>query len=94
VSVFERTVFIWFALAFSWRGRAGLRGERGRLLWSDIPRAGRVQLVRVVKQRLRAQVLEARMMRELLDVDDLTINGKVVWKKKPPQRGFHARNRK
>jgi hypothetical protein len=71
-----------------------LRGERGRLFWSDIPRAGRVQLIRVVKQRLRAQVLEARMMRELLDVDDLTINGKVVWKKKPLQHGSYARNRK
>ncbi len=71
-----------------------MRGERGRLFWSDIPRAGRVQLVRVVRQRLRAQVLEAKMMRELLEVDDLTINGKVVWKKKQPQHGFNAKKRK
>lgn len=75
------------------RGRERLGGERRRLSWSDIPQAGRVQLVRVVKQRLHEEVLEAKMMRELLDVDDLTINGKVVWKQKPPH-GFYARNRK
>jgi hypothetical protein len=46
-----------------------------------------------VRQRLREKVLEARMMRDLLGVDDLTINGKTVWKQKPPSK-FYARNRR
>ena len=70
-----------------------LRGERRRLSWSDIPQAGRVQLVRVVRQRLREEALEARMMRDLLDVDDLTINGKTVWKQNPSSK-LYARNRR
>ena len=69
-------------------------GEKGRLLWSDIPRAGRVQLFSMIRQRLRAQVLEAKMMRELLGVGNLTINGKVVWKEKQPQHGFHTKRRR
>jgi hypothetical protein len=56
------------------------------------PSGWRAQLFRVVRQRLLAQVLEAKMMLELLEVDDLTINGKVVWKKKQPQHGFHAKS--
>ena len=62
-------------------------------MWIDIPRAGRIQLIRVVRQRLRAQVREARMVRELLEVDNLTINGKVVWEKRSLQRGVHAKKR-
>lgn len=70
-----------------------MRGEGRRLSWSDIPQAGKVQLIRVVRQRLREKVLEARMIRDLLSVDDLTINGKTVWKQKPPSK-FYARNRR
>ena len=58
-----------------------------------LPRAARTKLLRKIRQKLRQKILEAKMWQELLQADDLTINGKVIWKEKQPQSRFYTGNR-
>jgi hypothetical protein len=54
--------------------------ESGKLVWLQMPESARFKLVKQIKEKLRERILEAKVWRELLQVDDLTINGTVVWK--------------
>lgn len=54
--------------------------ESGKLAWLRMPESARFKLVKQIKEKLRQRTLEAKVWRELLQVDDLTINGTVVWK--------------
>lgn len=58
-----------------------------------LPQAARTKLLRKIRQKLRQKILEAKMWQELLQADDLTINGKVIWKEKQPQSRFYTGNR-
>lgn len=54
--------------------------DSGKLAWLQMPESARLKLVKQIKEKLRQRTLEAKVWRELLQVDDLTINGTVVWK--------------
>jgi len=68
--------------------------ESGKLAWLRMPESARLKLVRQVKERLRQKVLEAKMWRELLQVEDLTINGISIWKENSQPSGFNIRSKK
>lgn len=59
----------------------------------ELPQAARTKLLRKIRQKLRQKILEAKMWQELLQADDLAINGKVIWKEKQPQSRFYTGNR-
>lgn len=54
--------------------------KSGKLAWLQMPESTRLKLVKQIKEKLQQRILEAKVWRELLQVDDLTINGTVVWK--------------
>lgn len=59
----------------------------------ELPQAARTKLLRKIRQKLRKKMLEAKMWQELLQADNLTINGKTVWKEKQPKSRFYTGNR-
>jgi len=70
--------------------------ESGELALLQMPENIRCKLVKQVKERLRQEALEAKMWHELLQVDNLTINGIIVWKEnqQPKERCTKARKKK
>jgi hypothetical protein len=49
----------------------------------EVPEEKRDQIIKEARRKLREKAVEAKMWRWLLQIDDLTINGNVVWKKPP-----------
>jgi len=68
--------------------------EYETLVLLQMPQSTRCKLLRQVRERLRVKALEAKAWCELLQVDDLTINGITVWKENQQLSGFGARARK
>jgi len=68
--------------------------EYEKLVLLQMPQSTRCKLLRQVRERLRVKALEAKAWCELLQVDDLTINGITVWKENQQLSGFGARARK
>jgi hypothetical protein len=61
-----------------------------RLSLLEISENKRLQLLRRIRKKLRQKAVETRMWRELLQVDNLTINGNVVWQKKQSRIKHHS----
>jgi len=60
----------------------------------EVPEEKRVQIIKEAKRKLREKAVEAKMWRWLLQIDDLTINGNVVWKKDQKLSGVQIRKKK
>jgi hypothetical protein len=54
--------------------------KMGRMQLLQIPSAKRSALIRKIQLKLRRKAKEARMWQVFLQTDNLTINGKTVWK--------------
>jgi len=59
-----------------------------------LPAAVRIKLVKQFGRKFRQKAREAKMWRELLQVDILSINGKVVWKENQHSSRVYVRNEK
>jgi hypothetical protein len=59
-----------------------------------MPESARFKLVKQIKEKLRQRTLEAKVWRELLQVEDLTINGISIWKENSQPSGFNIRSKK
>jgi hypothetical protein len=70
--------------------------EMGTRTWKiqllELPQATRTELIRKIRRKLSQNTLEAKMWQELLQVDNLTINGITVWKGKQPRGRFYVRS--
>lgn len=66
----------------------------GKLALLQLPESKRNQLIKQVREKLRQRAIEAKMLQELLQVDDLTINGNIVWKVNQQPSKFQTRKRK
>ena len=55
---------------------------------SKMRESERNQLIKEVKERLRQKILEAKLWRTLLEVENLTVNGNTVYKGDERLTGF------
>lgn len=69
-----------------------VRGKKVSLL--RVSEFRRQRLIIGIRERLRATAQEAKMWHELLRVDSLTINGKVVWDETKPSRQTCAKSKR
>ena len=65
-----------------------------KLALLQIPEEKRDRLIKQLKERLQQRVLEARMWRELLQVDNLTINGHIIWNENQQPSKTSVRSRR
>ncbi len=54
----------------------------------EIPNPERNQLIKEIREKLRQKIMEAKLWQSLLEVEDLTINGDVVYKSNQPLKGL------
>lgn len=52
------------------------------------------QFVREVRKRIKQRLIEQKAWRQLVEVDDLTINGAVILKDGQLRRNHHSKKRK
>lgn len=64
-----------------------------RLDLLEMPNSERMRLTREVREKLRRKVIEVRLWQSLLEVENLTVNGNVVYKENQQLSGFYLRNR-
>ena len=60
----------------------------------EVPEEKRIQIIKEARRKLKEKAVEAKVWRWLLQMDDLTINGNVVWKKDQRMSGLRIRKRK
>jgi len=53
----------------------------------------RIQLIKEVREKLRQKIIEAKLWQSLLETEDLTINGNVVYRENQQLTGFYLRHR-
>jgi len=53
----------------------------------------RIQLVKEVREKLRQKTVEAKLWQSLLDAENVTINGNIVYKENQQLNGFYLRKR-
>jgi hypothetical protein len=58
------------------------------------PESKRTHVIRQAREKLRQRVLEDKMWKWLLGLDNLTINGIAVWQERRPPRRVRSRKRK
>jgi len=54
----------------------------------EIPNPERNQLIKEIREKLRQKIMEAKLWQSLLELEDLTINGDVVYKSNQPLKGI------
>jgi len=58
-----------------------------------MPSPERSQLIKEVREKLRKKVVEAKLWQLLLDVENLTINGNIVYRENLQISGLYSQNR-
>jgi len=53
----------------------------------------RNELIKEVREKLRQKTVEAKLWQSLLETEDLTINGNVVYRENQQLSGFYLRHR-
>jgi len=53
----------------------------------------RIQLIKEIREKLRQKIIEAKLWQSLLETEDLTINGNVVYRENQQLSGFYLRHR-
>jgi hypothetical protein len=53
----------------------------------------RIQLIKEVREKLRQKTVEAKLWQSLLETENLTINGNVVYSENQQLSGFYLRNK-
>lgn len=53
----------------------------------------RNRLIKEVREKLRQKTLEAKLWQSLLEVENLTVNGDIVYRENQPLSGFYLRNK-
>jgi len=53
----------------------------------------RIQLIKEVREKLRQKTVEAKLWQSLLDAENVTINGNIVYKENQQLNGFYLRKR-
>jgi hypothetical protein len=57
-----------------------------------MPNPERTKLIKEVREKLRQKILEAKQWQRLLEAENLTINGNIVYEENQQLSGFYLRN--
>jgi hypothetical protein len=57
-----------------------------------MPNPERTKLIKEVREKLRQKILEAKQWQRLLEAENLTINGNIVYEENQQLSGFYFRN--
>jgi len=52
----------------------------------------RIQVIKEVREKLRLKIVEAKLWQQLLEAENLTINGNTVYRENQQLTGFYLRN--
>jgi hypothetical protein len=92
VPILERTDFIQMHIDV-FMGTMMSTGNKVALL--GFPESKRNHVIRQAREKLRQRVLEDKVWQWLLGLDNLTINGTVVWQEyRPPRRVQNGKRKK
>jgi len=69
------------------------RRKRKKLNLLEMPNHERIRLIKEIKGKLQRKIVEAKLWRSLLEVENLTVNGNVVYKENQQLSGFYLKNR-
>jgi hypothetical protein len=58
----------------------------------EMPNPERTKLIKEVREKLRQKILEAKQWQRLLEAENLTINGNIVYEENQQLSGFYLRN--
>jgi len=68
--------------------RARTKKKLKRLNLLEMSTWERIQLVKEVREKLRQKIAEAKLWQSLLETENLTINGDIVYTSNQPLKGF------
>jgi len=54
----------------------------------EMPNHERIKLTKEIREKLQQRVIEAKLWQSLLEAENLTINGNVVYESNQPLHGF------
>lgn len=68
----------------------GIKNERKlkKLDLLEMPDPDWIKLIKEVREKLRQTVMEAKLWRSLFEVENLAVNGKIVYNEKQQLSGF------
>jgi uncharacterized protein YeaC (DUF1315 family) len=58
----------------------------------EMPDPDRIKLIKEVREKLRQTVMEAKLRQSLFEVENLAVNGKIVYNEKQQLSGFCMEN--
>jgi len=58
----------------------------------EMPDPDRIKLIKEVREKLRQTVMEAKLWQSLFEVENLAVNGKIVYNEKQQSSGFCMEN--
>jgi hypothetical protein len=54
----------------------------------EMPEVERVKFIKEIKEKLQNKIVEAKLWQSLFEVEDLTVNGNIIYKGNEPLSGF------
>lgn len=54
----------------------------------EMPEVERVKFIKEIREKLQNRIVEAKLWRSLLEVENLTVNGNIVYREGEPLTGF------
>jgi hypothetical protein len=94
VSVPERTDLLRYATNYSRGTQMRARNKKKKKKKLDLLEMSnlqRIQLIREVKTKLRQKIMEEKLWQQLLEAENLTINGNAVYRENQQLSGFYLR---
>jgi len=59
----------------------------------EMPNTERIKLIKEAKKNLQQKMAEAKLWQQLLEAENLTINGNTIYRENEELNGFHIRNK-
>jgi uncharacterized protein YeaC (DUF1315 family) len=68
------------------------KGKLKKLDLLEMPDPDRIKLIKEIREKLRQTVMEAKLRQSLFEVENLAVNGKIVYNEKQQLSGFCMEN--
>lgn len=94
MSILERTDFIQMHIDVFMGTMMSTESKAAKVTLLELLESKRSHAIRQTKEKLRQRVLEDKVWQWLLGLDNLTINGTVVWQEYRPPRRVQSRKKK
>jgi hypothetical protein len=87
----ERTVLLRHATSISRGKQMGTKNKKKlkKLDLLEMPNPERIKLIKEVREKLRQKTVEAKLWQRLLETENLTINGNIVYRENEELSGLY-----